>query len=82
MLYTLVKVVIAKDQLDRLKNQLDKPCLSIKIRLKGIKKGVDYKHSLLLTRAQINSINHVWSIGKQTFNTVYALFSRSPDIPL
>ena len=59
MLYTLVKVVVAKEQLERLKNQRNKPFLSMKIRLKGIKKGVDNKHTLLLTRAQIDSINRV-----------------------
>ena len=70
MLYTPVKVVVAKDQLERLKNHLDKQSLSIKIRLKGIKKGVDDEHTLLLTRAQIDSINRVRSLGKRTFKTI------------
>ena len=55
MLYTLVKVAVAEDQLERLKYQLDKPFLSIKIRLKGIKTGVDDEDTLLLTRAQIDT---------------------------
>ena len=59
MLYTLVKVIVAEDQLERLKYQLNKPSLSIKIKLKRIKKGVDDEHRLLLTRAQFDSINRV-----------------------
>ena len=57
MLYTPVKVVVAKDQLERLKYQLNKPSLSIRIRLKGIKKGVDDE-------------THYFSIGKRTFRTI------------
>ena len=69
MLYTPVKVTVAEDQLERLKYDLKKPFLSIKIRLKG-KKGVDNEHTLLLTRAQIDSINRVRSAGKRTFKTI------------
>ena len=69
MLYTPVKVTVAEDQLERLKYDLDKPFLSIKIRLKG-KKGVDDEHTLLLTRAQIDSINRARSAGKRTFKTI------------
>ena len=70
MLYTPVKVTVAEDQLEKLKypGSLDKPFLSIKIRLKG-KKGED-EHTLLLTRGQINSINRVRSAGKRTFKTL------------
>ena len=59
MLYTPVKVTVTEDQLEKFKYHLDKPLLSIKIRLKGIKKGVNDEHTLLLTRVQINSINRV-----------------------
>ena len=69
MLYTPVKVTVAKDQLERLKYDLKKTFLSIKIRLKG-NKGVDDEHTLLLTRAQIDSINRVRSAGKRTFKTI------------
>ena len=69
MLYTPVKVTVAEDQLERLKSDLKKPFVSIKIRLKG-KKDVDNEHTLLLTRAQIDSINRVRSIGKRTFKTI------------
>ena len=34
------------------------------------KKGVDNNHTLLLTRAQIDSINRVRSAGKRTFKTI------------
>ena len=56
MLYTPVKVTVAEDQLEKLKypGSLDKPFLSIKIRLKG-KKGED-EHTLLLTRGQIDRL--------------------------
>ena len=64
MLYTPVKVTVAEDQLERLKYDLKKPFVSIKIRLKG-KKDVDNEHTLLLTRAQIDSINRVRSVGKK-----------------
>ena len=56
MLYTPVKVTVAEDQLERLKSDLKKPFVSIKIRLKENK---DNEHTLLLTRAQIDSINRV-----------------------
>ena len=69
MLYTPVKVTVAEDQLERLKSDLKKPFVSIKIRLKG-KKDVDNEHTLLLTRAQIDSINRVRSIGKRKFKTI------------
>ena len=69
MLYTPVKVAVAGDQLERLKYDLNKPFLSIKIRLKG-KRGVDDEHTLLLTRAQIDSINRTRSAGKRTFKTI------------
>ena len=69
MLYTPVKVTVAEDQLERLKFDLKKPFVSIKIRLKG-KKDVDDKHTLLLTRGQIDSINRVRSIGKRKFKTI------------
>ena len=69
MLYTPIKVTVAEDQLERLKYDLKKPFLSIKIRLKG-KKGVDDEHTLLLTRAQIDSINRARSTGKRTFKTI------------
>ena len=69
MLYTPVKVTVAEDQLERLKSDLKKPFVSIKIRLKG-KKGVDDEHTLLLTRAQIDSINRVRSAGKRKFKTI------------
>ena len=69
MLYTPVKVAVAEDQLERLKYDLNKPFLSIKIRLKG-KRGVDDEHTLLLTRAQINSINWTRSACKRTFKTI------------
>ena len=70
MLYTPVIVTVAEDQLEKLKypGSLDKPFLSIKIRLKG-KKGED-EHTLLLTRGQIDSINRVRSAGKRTFKTL------------
>ena len=68
MLYTPVKVTVAGDQLERLKSDLKKPFVSIKIRLKG--KGVDDEHTLLLTRAQIDSINRVRSAGKRKFKTI------------
>ena len=64
ILYTPVKVTVAEDQLERLKSDLKKPFVSIKIRLKG-KKGVDNDHPLLLTRAQIDSINRVRSAEKE-----------------
>ena len=69
MLYTPVKVTVAEDQLERLKSDLKKPFVSIKIRLKG-KKGVDNEHTLLLTRGQIDSINRVRSMGKRKFKTI------------
>ena len=69
MLYTPVKVTVAEDQLERPKSDLKKPFVSIKIRLKG-KKGVDDEHTLLLTRAQIDSINRVRSAGKRKFKTI------------
>ena len=69
MLYTPVKVTVAEDQLERLKSDLKKSFVSIKIRLKG-KKGVDDKHTLLLTRGQIDSINRVRSMGKRKFKTI------------
>ena len=69
MLYTPIKVAVGEDQFERLKHDLNKPFLSIKIRLKG-KKGVDDEHTLLLTRAQIDSINRVRSAGKRTFKTI------------
>ena len=69
MLYTPVKVTVAEDQIEKLKSaSLDKPFLSIKIRLRG-QKGED-EHILLLTRGQINSINRVRSAGKRTFKTL------------
>ena len=69
MLYTPVKVTVAEDQLEKLKStSLDKPFLSIKIRLKG-KKGED-EHTLLLTRGQISSIKNLQSAGKRTFKTL------------
>ena len=70
MLYTPFKVTVAEDQLEKLKypGSLDKPFLSIKIRLKG-KKGED-EHTLLLTRGQIDSINRIQSAGKRTFKTL------------
>ena len=37
MLYAPIKVTVAEDQLERLKYDLKKPFLSIKIRLKGKK---------------------------------------------
>ena len=64
MLYTPVKVTVAEDQLERLKSDLKKPFVSIKIKLKR-KKGVDDEHTLLLTRAQIDSINRVRSAEKK-----------------
>ena len=69
MLYTPVKVTVAEDQLERLKLELKKPFVSIKIRLKG-KKNVDNEHTLLLTRGQIDSINRVRSMGKRKFKTI------------
>ena len=69
MLYTPVKVTVAEDQLERLKSELKKPFVSIKIRLKG-KKDVDNEHTLLLTRGQIDSINRVRSMGKRKFKTI------------
>ena len=69
MLYTPVKVTVAEDQLERLKSDLKKPFVSIKIRLKG-KKDVDNEHTLLLTRGQIDSINRVRSMGKRKFKTI------------
>ena len=69
MLYTPVKVTVAEDQLERLKSDLKKPFVSIKIRLKG-KKDVDNEHTLLLTRAQIDSINRVRSAGNRKFKTI------------
>ena len=69
MLYTPVKVIVADDQLERLKSDLKKPFVSIKIRLNGIKKGVNNENTLLLTRAQIDSINRVRSAGKRKFKT-------------
>ena len=69
MLYTPVKVTVAEDQLERLKSDLKKPFVSIKIRLKG-KKVVDDEHTLLLTLAQIDSINRVRSAGRGKFKTI------------
>ena len=69
MLYTPIKVTVAEDQLERLKYQLDKPFLSVRIRLMG-KKGVNDEHTLLLTRAQIDSMNRARSVGKRTFKTI------------
>ena len=40
MLYTPVKVTVAEDQLERLKSNLKKPFVSIKIRLKGKKVSI------------------------------------------
>ena len=69
MLYTPVKVTATVDQLGSLKSDLKKPFVSIEIRLKG-KKDVDNDHTLLLTRAQIDSINHLRSEGKRKFKTI------------
>ena len=66
---TPVEVTVSEDQVERIKYQLDKPFLSIKIRSKG-KKGVDDEHTLLLTRTQIDSINRVRSAGKRKFKTI------------
>ena len=67
MLYKPVKVTVAEDQLEKLKypGSLDKPFISIKIRLKG-----SDEHTLLLTRGQIDSINRARSAGKRTFKTL------------
>lgn len=68
MLYSPVKVSVAEDQMEKLKStSLSKPFLSIKIRLKG--KKTEDEHTLLLTRAQIRSMNRLQSEGKRTFKT-------------
>ena len=38
--------------------------------MKGIKKGVDDEHTLLLVQAQIDSINRVRSLGKRSFKSI------------
>ena len=69
MLYTPVKVTVAEDQMEKLKSaSLNKPFISIKLRLKG-KKGAD-EHTLLLTQAQIRSIERLQSARKRTFKTL------------
>ena len=68
MLYTSVKLTVAKDQLEKLKSSLNKPFVSIKIRIKSHKDGG--QHTLLLTRAQIASIEKVRANGHRRYKTI------------
>ena len=70
MLYTPVKLTVAKDQLEKLKSSLNKPFLSVKIRIKSLHKDGSGKHTLLLTRAQIASIEKVRANGQRRFKTI------------
>ena len=70
MLYSPVKVVVAEDQIEKLKSSLNKPSLSIKIRLKKFGNGEHNQHTLLLTRGQINSIERIRNAGRRTFKTI------------
>ena len=71
MLYTPVKLRVAKDQLEKLKSSLNKPFMSIKIRIKSSHKdGGGGQHTLLLTRAQIASIEKVRANGQRRFKTI------------
>ena len=76
MLYTPTKVAVAADQLEKLKREISnggkKNYVSIKIQLKN-KQGhsvMAEQHTLLLTRAQIASIEKVRSNGNRRFKTV------------
>ena len=70
MLYSPVKVVVAEDQIEKLKSSLNKPALSIKIQLKKFGSGEHNQHTLLLTRGQINSIERIRNAGRRTFKTI------------
>ena len=70
MLYSPVKVTVAEDQIEKLKSSLNKPSLSIKIRLKKFGNGEHNQHTLLLTRGQINSIERIRNAGRRTFKTI------------
>ena len=79
MLYTPVKLTVAKDQLEKLKSSLNKPFMSIKIRIiKPLSSSYDaapqqqqqQQHTLLLTRAQIASIEKVRANGHRRFKTI------------
>ena len=77
MLYTPVKVAVGEDQVAKLKSSLHNPkSLSIKIQLKAKNgKKMPEQHTLLLTRGQIEKIERVRAVGRQTFKTIR--FSRS-----
>ena len=70
MLYSPVKVVVAEDQIEKLKSSLNKSALSIKIQLKKFGSGEHNQHTLLLTRGQINSIERIRNAGRRTFKTI------------
>ena len=70
MLYSPVKVTVAEDQIEKLKSSLNKPTLSIKIRLKKFGSAEHNQHTLLLTRGQINSIERTRNAGRRTFKTI------------
>ena len=70
MLYSPVKVTVAEDQIEKLKSSLNKPSLSIKIRLKKFGNGEHNQHTLLLTHGQINSIERIQNAGRRTFKTI------------
>ena len=75
MLYTPVKLTVAEGQMEKLKASMNKPFLSIKIRLKNAKNQAVGEHTLLLTRAQIESVERARAKGRQTFKTLR--FSRN-----
>ena len=71
--YTAVKVVVAQDQLEKLKTfltqHLQKKPLSIKIDLKN-NGGVDGDHTLLLTNGQIAKLNRARAMGHRATKTI------------
>ncbi len=69
MLYNPVKVVVASNQYEKLKSEIDKKKqLSVKIQLKNINDTPS--HTLLLTRGQIATIEKARAGGKRRFKTI------------
>ena len=70
MLYTPVKVEVAPDQYEKLKSQIGRKNLSIKVQVKSKYGAPTEHHTLLLTRAQIAAIEKARANGKRRFKTI------------
>ena len=65
MLYAPVNVEVAPDQYEKLKSQIGRKHLSIKIQVKSKYGASTERHTLLLTRAQIAAIEKARESGKR-----------------